>query len=86
MSESESLFLVRRVERLESDVAELRRALGETRERIAKNSQRLKTAESAVDLAHSRISGVKRWVVGGLITIASMAIKYAWSLIESANR
>ncbi len=54
--------------------------------RCGKHSARIKQTEDKVELAHARISGVKKWVLGGLMGIASMAVKYAWSIVESIAR
>lgn len=82
MSESEVGVLRADIRRLESKIDDLTKAYERS---SAKHSQRLTHVEEDVKLAHNRISGVKKWVIGGLITIASMAVRYAWALIESAS-
>lgn len=52
--------------------------------RCGRHSARLKQLESNVELAHSRITGVKKWLIAGLISIASMAVNYAWAMLQSA--
>lgn len=44
------------------------------------HSQRLKHTEDGLELAHNRISGVKKWLIGGLVGIASTAAKFAWDM------
>ncbi len=75
--------IVKKLDRLSDRVDELAQAFART---SSAHSQRLKHVEGDAKLAHDRISTVKKWVLGGLIGIASMAVKYAWSIIESVAR
>lgn len=54
--------------------------------RCSNHSVRLKHVEDDVKLSHARISGIKKYVIGLLIGIASAAVKCAWSLLESSTR
>ncbi len=59
-------------------------AHGEGFSRCGKHSARLKQMEDKVELAHTRISGVKKLLLTGLIAVASMAANYAWSMLQAA--
>ncbi len=55
-------------------------------ESSSKHSQRLKHVEDDLKLAHTRISAVKKWIFGGVVGIASMLAKFAWSFVEGIAR
>ena len=59
-----------------------RAAYGEGFVRCAKHSNRLKRAEDDVELCHSRISGVKKWLIGGIVALLSALTGVAWNLIH----
>ena len=69
-----------KIERLEEKLDALVQAFKES---SARHSQRLNHVEADVNLAHSRISGVKKWVLGGVCAFASMAAKSTWAIVES---
>ncbi len=52
--------------------------------RCGKHSSRLQQMEDKVELAHARVSGVKKLLLTGLIAVASMAANYAWSMLQAA--
>ena len=56
-------------------------AHGEGFTRCGKHSVRLKQVEGSVELSHSRISGVKKWVVGGLITVVTMVARWVFDSV-----
>lgn len=91
MSESEVSKLYGELREVNAKIDNLtnlfnRAAHGEGFNRCSKHSVRIKNVEASVELSHQRISGVKRWMVGALITIATMAANYAWSIIQSAAK
>ena len=53
-------------------------AQGEGFTRCGKHSVRLKQVEGSVELSHFRISGVKKWVIGGLITVVTMVARWVF--------
>lgn len=84
MSESDVAEITRSLERVEKKIDDVQKSLGGITERSAKHSVRIKQIEDNVSLAHTRISGVKRYLVSGLIAVASMAVSYAWNLVQAA--
>lgn len=92
MSESDLAVIIqhlnqldRTIEKAVDAIEKVNDAVGKLTEKSARNSQRIKTVEGSVELAHTRISGVKKWIFGGLIAIVSTVAKHVWSLIESAS-
>lgn len=93
MSDNSVSLIIHRLDQLEGKIdkandaiGRVNDAVGKLAEKSARDSQRIKHVEENIRLAHDRIGVVKKWVIGGLVTIASMAVKHAWSLLESASK
>ena len=54
--------------------------------RCAANENRLRHVESGLDLCHSRISGVKKWLVAGLVSLVSLLANFLWNLLQSSAK
>jgi hypothetical protein len=91
MGESEVSKLYGELRELNAKVDKLTEAFnhaahGDGFNRCSRHSVRIKNVENSVELSHRRISGVKKWMVGALITIAAMAANHAWSILQSAAK
>ncbi len=91
MSESEVAKLFGEVKELRAEIRSLteafnRAAYGEGFNRCSRNSNRIKHIEGGVELCHDRISGVKKWMIAGLVAAASALAGFAWDIIRSSMK
>ena len=61
-------------------------ALAEALNRLGKHSVRLQHVEEKVELAHSRLSELKKLLWGGLVAAVSTVAAVVWDFIRSAFR
>lgn len=61
-------------------------AYGDGFTRCAAQDKRLCHIEENVRLCHTRISGVKRWLVAGLVSVASLLGNFVWNVVNIALR
>lgn len=54
--------------------------------RCAGRLARINRMEQDIELCHTRISGVKKWMVAALAAAAGMLVNFAWDIIRSAAR
>lgn len=91
MSESEIAKLYGELQTLNAKLDHLaeafnRFAYADGGPRCARHSNRIKHVEESAELCHTRISGVKKWIVAALVAAAGMLINFAWDIIRSAAR
>lgn len=60
-----------------------RAAYGDGFPRCAAQANRVRHLEEGVVLCHTRISGVKKWLVAGLVSMISLLANFAWNIIQS---
>ena len=63
-----------------------RAAYGEGFARCAAQNNRLRHVEEGVELCHERISGVKKWLIAGLVSLVSLLANLAWNMIQTSLR
>ncbi len=61
-------------------------AHGEGFPRCAVHESRLRHVEAGVELCHSRVSGVKKWMVAGLVSIVGMLGNAVWGMVQATLR
>ncbi len=61
-----------------------RAAYGEGFARCARQADRLEHIESGLDLAHARISGVKKWLLAVMIAVLSALASFAWDMVSAS--
>ncbi len=54
--------------------------------RCAVHESRLRHVEAGMERCHARVSGVKKWLVAGLVSIAGMLANAAWSMAQAMLR
>ena len=89
MSESDIAKLYGELKEIRAEIKNLseafnRAAYGDGFPRCTRNTNRIDHLEESVDLCHSRISGVKKWLVAGLVSVASMLANFAWNMFQSS--
>lgn len=52
--------------------------------RCATQANRMDHLEEQVALCHDRVSGVKKWLVAGVVSVASMLANVVWNLVHSS--
>ncbi len=52
--------------------------------RCATHASRLAHAEEGIALCHARISGVKKWLVAGLVSLVSLLANFVWNVVRSS--
>lgn len=60
-----------------------RAAYGDGFTRCAAQANRIQHMEEQVGLCHTRISGVKKWLVAGLVSIVSLLANVVWNILQS---
>lgn len=63
-----------------------RAAYGDGFTRCATQANRLQHLEEGVELCHERISGVKKWLIAGLVSVMSLLANFVWNLFQSTIR
>lgn len=61
-----------------------RAAYGDGFTRCANHGNRLQHLEEDVELCHQRISGVKKWLIAGLVSLISMLANFVWSVLQTS--
>lgn len=61
-------------------------AYGDGFTRCATQMSRIDHLESGVALCHCRISGVKKWLIAGLVSVVSLLANFAWNMIQGNIR
>ena len=54
--------------------------------RCAAQNNRLHHLEEGVELCHARISGVKKWLIAGLVSLVSLLANFLWNLVQTSMR
>lgn len=52
--------------------------------RCASHASRLQHMEDGIQLCHARISGVKKWLIAGLVSLVSLMANFLWNVIRSS--
>lgn len=52
--------------------------------RCAGHHERLKHVEEDMELCHSRISGLNKWLVAGLVSVVSMLANFVWKVLQTS--
>lgn len=63
-----------------------RAAYGDGFARCAAQNNRLRHAEEGVTLCQERISGLKKWLVAGLVSVVSLLANFVWNVIQASLR
>lgn len=63
-----------------------RAAYGDGFTRCATQNSRLSHVEEGVELCHARISGVKKWLIAGLVSVVSLLANFVWNIIQGSIR
>lgn len=63
-----------------------RAAYGDGFTRCATQNNRLGHVEEGVELCHARISGVKKWLIAGLVSVVSLLANFVWNIIQTSVR
>lgn len=89
MSENDTARLYGELKAVNSKIDNLtelfnRAAYGEGFNRCARHSARLKQMEGNLELAHGRISGVKKWLIAGLVSLVSLLANFTWNMLQSS--
>ena len=63
-----------------------RAAYGDGFTRCAKHDNRLHHVEENVELCHQRISGVKKWLIAGLVSLISMLASFVWNVLQASMK
>lgn len=61
-----------------------RAAYGEGFTRCATQANRIHNLEDQIDLCHSRVSGVKKWLIAGLVSLISLLANFVWNILQSS--
>lgn len=91
MSDEESRRLYAELKQLGVKIDNLtelfnRAAYGDGFTRCATNDKRLGHVEEGVQLCHARISGVKKWLVAGLVSLVSLLANFVWNIVQTSLR
>lgn len=54
--------------------------------RCAGHDSRLRHMEADLSLCHNRISGVKKWLIAGLVSVVSMLANIVWNMVQTTLR
>ncbi len=54
--------------------------------RCAAHEGRIGRVEADVELCHSRVGGVKRWLVAALVSVASLLANIVWNMAQNSLR
>lgn len=63
-----------------------RAAYGDGFVRCANHGKRLDHVEEGLALCHGRISGVKKWLIAGLVSVVSLLANFVWNMIQASIR
>ncbi len=61
-----------------------RAAYGDGFTRCAAQASRLAHVEEGVALCHTRIGGVKKWLVAGLVSLVSVLANFLWNVVRGS--
>lgn len=91
MSEDESRRLYAELKELGVKIDNLtdlfnRAAYGDGFPRCAMQENRLSHMEEGLELCHARISGVKKWLIAGLVSVVSLLANFVWNVVQASLR
>lgn len=58
-------------------------AHGDGFSRCAAHRGRIRQVEKSVELCHARVSGVKRWLIAGVVSAASLLANFVWNMLTA---